>query len=78
MDRERDHVDETMLNPVVQGRSVGPHPVNIGGLLRCCVQTARGADPDVYADGLVQCPHCKEWMVWRDGAWQWDSGHAGA
>lgn len=56
-------------------------PVRIGGLYRCCVETGHSTSPD-EVDNLsghlpsVQCPHCKEWLVWRNGAWEWDQQSA--
>lgn len=45
-------------------------PVRIGGLFRCCVQLGHNSDPAVAA--RVQCPSCHDWLIWRDGAWEWD------
>lgn len=47
--------------------------VRIGGLFRCCVETAEtydGAEPQ--NGSILSCKYCKDGvLVWRDGAWEW-------
>ena len=47
-------------------------PIRIGGLYRCCVEEINGLDDAEDSEGdTLQCEHCKAWMTYRDGAWEW-------
>lgn len=51
------------------------HRVNPYGLLRCCIETAQHIERrrmGLSDEGsTIQCMNCTEWMVLRDGVWQW-------
>jgi hypothetical protein len=51
-----------------------PDRIRIGGLFRCCIETAHAAPPASEGD-LLACPHHadpeKPQMIFRDGAWEW-------
>ena len=44
--------------------------VRIGGLFRCCVQLAEQTEG--VEGQRLQCPDCKDWLIYRLGAWEWD------
>jgi hypothetical protein len=50
--------------------------VRIGGLFRCCVQTASEM-PEGHTERIT-CRHCGEAMVWVDGAYEWETAAPGA
>ena len=48
--------------------------VRVGGLLRCCVQTAIELDESEgeFKEGtIITCPYCKAKMIKTAGAFQW-------
>ena len=51
-------------------------PIRPGGLMRCCTELTIGRRADAGAEGDVeQCPHCRDWVRFRDGAWEWCAEH---
>lgn len=47
-----------------------------GGLMRCCIATLEERMPtcaEEPKDGeRLACRYCRNKMIFRDGAWQWD------
>lgn len=49
--------------------------IRIGGLMRCCIQSIQEYEDVAPADDdWLQCAHCNEALIYRDGAWEWASG----
>jgi hypothetical protein len=45
--------------------------MRIGGLFRCCTElTIPEAAAGKEGDSL-QCPHCRHWVRFDNGAWEW-------
>lgn len=54
--------------------------INIGGLMRCCIQTIVELDPDKeYIDGtIIDCKFeadGNKQIVLKDGIWQWNNNY---
>lgn len=55
--------------------------VRIGGLFRCCIQSVQerfdeGVTSIDPPDGEAwKCRYCSEWVMFRDGAWEWAKDH---
>jgi hypothetical protein len=51
--------------------------VHTGGLYRCCLATLDDAMNTTYKmvapkeGDIVTCPHCKDRMIFTNGAWGW-------
>lgn len=40
--------------------------------MRCCTQLTIGQRAAPGAEGdAEQCQHCRDWVRFRDGAWEW-------
>lgn len=45
----------------------------MGGLLRCTIASVRLANVKNPKEGrVVECLHCSQSAVFRDGAWEWN------
>lgn len=51
--------------------------IRIGGVLRCCIQTANEIAPPLamLSEGdTLRCSYCSSGLVFRRGAWEWPGG----
>ncbi len=49
-------------------------PLRIGGVMRCCVATLNQTMVTELEGETLECKHCSNRLVVRNGMWEWDSG----
>lgn len=43
-----------------------------GGLMRCCIHTIEADHQPEFEGRVLQCLHCTDTMIFKDGVWQWN------